>query len=232
MPAVLPLENQDIPSYLSSYVQTYVERDIRVMADLSDIGQFGRFLRLCGALTGCEIFQSQLGRELGVNPKTARNWLNLLVWSYQWIELTAYSGNAVKKLSSKAKGHMQDSGLACYLNAIPSPEGLLSSPALGRIFESWGVGLLYRQMQRLPLIPAVYHWRTQNGAEVDAVLDYNGRLFPVEFKAASRISGHDTRGILAFRNTYSNAAVGVVVYGGKEPYRISEHAVAIPWNAA
>ncbi len=231
LPALLPFENADIPAYLGSYVQTYIERDIRMMANLADIAQFGLFLRLCGALTGQEIFQSQLGRELGVNPKTARNWLNLLVWSYQWIELPAYSGNAIKKLSSKPKGHLQDAGLACYLNAIPSPESLLASPAFGNIFESWGVGLIHRQIQRLPLAPSLYHWRTQNGAEVDLILDYNGKRFPIEFKAASRLSKHDTRGIQAFRNTYENAELGVIVYGGKEPYRISEHAVAIPWTA-
>jgi len=186
----------------------------------------------CGALTGQEMVQSQLGRELGINPKTARNWLNLLVWSYQWIELPAYSGNAIKKISSKPKGHLQDSGLACYLNTIPSPESLLTSPALGNIFESWGTGWVHRQIQRLPLAPALYHWRTQNGAEVDVILDYNGILFPIEFKAASQLSKHDTRGIQAFRNTYPNTAPGVIVYGGNVPYRISEHAVAIPWNAA
>jgi len=231
LPALAPFENEDVPAYLSSYVQTYVERDIRTMANLSDMAQFGRFLRLCGALTGQEIFQSQLGRELGINPKTSRSWLNLLTWSYQWIELPAYSGNAIKKLSSKPKGHLQDSGLACYLNAIPSPESLLASPSLGHIFESWGGGWVHRQTQRLPLAPAIYHWRTQNGAEVDAVLDYNGSLFPIEFKAASRLSKHDTRGIQAFRKTYGNSVIGVVVYGGDEPYQISEHAIAVPWKA-
>lgn len=231
LPALVPFENEDIPAYWGSYVQTYVERDIRMMADLSDLAQFGRFLRLCGALTGQEIFQSQLGRELGINPKTARSWLNLLAWSYQWIELPAYSGNTIKKLSSKPKGHLQDSGLACYLNAIPSPESLLASPAFGNIFESWGVGWIHRQTQRLPLPPAIYHWRTQNGAEVDAILDYNGKLFPIEFKATSRLSKHDTRGIQAFRNTYKNSAPGVIVYGGKVPYQLSEHAIAIPWAA-
>ena len=232
LPALVPFDNEDIPAYLGSYVQTYVERDVRRMVDLSDMAQFGRFLRLCGALTGQEIFQSQLGRELGVNPKTARAWLNLLVWSYQWIELPAYSGNAIKKLSAKPKGHLQDAGLACYLNAIPSPEGLLASPLFGNIFESWGVGWIHRQIQRLPLAPSIYHWRTQNGAEVDAVLDYNGKLFPIEFKAASRLSKHDTRGIQSFRSTYRNSEIGVLVYGGNVPYRISEHALAIPWNSA
>ena len=231
LPALALFEKEDIPAYLGSYIQTYVERDIRVMGNLPDLAQFGQFLRLCGALTGQEIFQSQLGRELGINPKTARNWLNLLAWSYQWMELPAYSGNAIKKLSAKPKGHLQDSGLACYLNAIPSPESLLCSPAFGNIFESWGVGWIHRQIQRLPLAPAIYHWRTKNGAEVDVILDYGGKLFPIEFKASTQLSKHDARGIQAFRKTYSNAVSGVVVYGGTEPYRISEHAIAIPWRA-
>jgi len=231
LPALVPFENEDVPAYLGSYIQTYVERDIRMMGNLPDLTRFGRFLRLCGALTGQEIFQSQLGRELGINPKTARNWLNLLIWSYQWLELPAYSGNAIKKLSAKPKGHLQDSGLACYLNAIPSPESLLCSPAFGNIFESWGVGWIHRQIQRLPLPPALYHWRTKNGAEVDVVLDYGGKLFPIEFKAGTQLSKHDTRGIRAFRETYPDAMPGVIVYGGTEPYRLSKHAAAIPWKA-
>ncbi len=231
LPGLVSFDNEDIPAYLNSYVQTYIERDIRMMANLNDIAQFSRFLRLCGALTGQEIFQSQLGRELGLSPKTARNWLNLLAWSYQWIELPAYSANAIKRLSSKPKGHLQDSGLACYLNAIPSPESLLANPSFGNIFETWGVGWLHRQIQRLPLAPSIYHWRTQNGAEVDAVLDYDGKLFPIEFKASSKISKHDTRGIQAFRKTYPRAETGIIIYGGDTPYPISEHAIAVPWNA-
>jgi predicted AAA+ superfamily ATPase len=231
LPGLIDFDDQDIPSYWSSYVQAYVERDIRLMASPADLGQFGRFLRLCGALTGQELNQAQMGRELGVNPKTARAWLDLLAWSYQWLDLPAYSGNAIKKLSGKQKGHLSDSGLACYLNAIPTPESLLSSPLFGNLFESWGVAWIARQTQRLRLAPALHHWRTHNGAEVDVVLEFNGRLFPVEFKASSHLSGYDARGIQAFRQTYERSAPGVVVYGGREPFRVAEQVVAVPWNA-
>ncbi len=231
LPGLLPFANEDIPSFWSAYVRTYVERDVRLMSELSDLGHFGRFLRLCGALTGQEIVQSQLGRELGLNPKTARNWLNLLSWSYQWLEMPAYSGNSIKQLTSKPKGHLQDVGMACYLNAIPSPESLLAHPSFGNIFESWGVGWIHRQIQRFPLAPTLSHWRTKNGAEVDVVLEYGGRLHPIEFKASTQVSKHDTRGIQAFRATYANAVPGVIVYGGDTAYPISEHASVVPWKA-
>ena len=66
---------------------------------------------------------------------------------------------------------------------------------------------------------------------MDVVLDYGGKLFPIEFKASSQLSKHDTRGIQAFQKTYAHAMPSVIVYGGREPYRISEHAVAIPWKS-
>ncbi len=232
LPGLLEFEdNVDIPAYFSSYVQTYIERDVRVMGNVSDLALFGRFLRLCAAMTAREIFQSQFGRDIGINPKTARNWLDLLVHSYQWVELPAYSGNSIKRLSLKPKGHIQDSGLACYLQALSSPESLLGSPLLGQIFESWCVGWLRSQLARLPVSPGLWHWRTENGAEVDAVLELDGKLLPFEFKAATRISGHDTRGIQAFRATYPQAVPGIILYAGNEAWSISDHAAAIPWNA-
>lgn len=231
LPGLTEFDDQDIPSYWSSYVQTYVERDIRRMANLADIGQFGRFLRFCGAVTGQEVVQAKLGRELGVNPKTARAWLDLLIWSYQWIDLPPYCANTIKKLSGRPKGHVTDTGLGCYLNNIPSPESLLNSPLFGPLFESWGIGWLARQSQRLRLAPATYHWRTHNGSEVDAVLDFNGRPHPIEFKAGSNLSGYDARGIRAFMKTYPRSAPGIVVYGGKEFYMVADQVAAIPWNA-
>lgn len=231
LPGVEPFDDSEVPAYWSSYLQTYVERDVRRMSNIADLGQFGRFLRLCGALTGQEIVQSKLGRELGVNPKTARTWVDLLEGSYQWVELPAYSGNRVKRVSGRPKGHISDSGMSCYLNGMPTPESVLSSPLFGSMFESWGVSWVARQVQRLPLAPMLYHWRVHSGAEVDLVLDYNGRLYPVEFKAGTHLTGYDARGIRSFQENFKQATTGVVVYGGRVPFRLSERVVAVPWCA-
>jgi predicted AAA+ superfamily ATPase len=77
----------------------------------------------------------------------------------------------------------------------------------------------------------MYHWRTAAGAEVDLVFEMDGKLYPVEIKAKSTVKGHDTRGIRAFRETYGERAQpGVIIYAGRDCYRINEHALAIPWN--
>jgi uncharacterized protein len=192
-----------------------------------------RCLGLAGALTGQEINASQLGRDVGVNPATARRWLDLLVNTYQWLELLPYSGNAVKRVSGKRKGFLCDVGMACYLQRISSPEALAVHPLLGAVFEAFVVNMLHRQFGTLAVPPHAFHWRTVGGAEVDLVLERDGHLYPLEIKCKRNLSGHDTRGIRAFRETYGEDRVahGLVVYAGDRTYRLTDFATAIPWNA-
>ena len=234
MPGVLYLPDELVPDYYRSYLSTYVERDIRRQGEIRALTEFGRFLGLSGALTAQEINDSQLGRELGLSPKTARRWRDLLVHSYQWVELFPYHGNTLKRVSGRRKGYLLDTGLACYLQRISSPEALAVSPLLGALFESWVVADLLRHLVGLGVPPQAWHWRTNGGAEVDLVLERDGKLYPIVVKAKSRPTGHDTRGIRAFHETYGPAKVmpGLVVHAGRERYRLNDLALAIPWNMA
>src|SRR5690606_38411898 len=118
MPGLIPAPDNLVHPYLASYVQTYLERDVRLSGAFLNIPEFGRFLRLSAALNGQEINLSQLGRELGMQGATARRWLDWLSQSYQWIELPAWSGNTIKRISSRPKGYLSDTGLAAYLLGI------------------------------------------------------------------------------------------------------------------
>lgn len=175
---------------------------MRVTGNISDLTDFGRFLRLAAALTGCEINTAELGRDIGVNPKTARSWLNTLTHSYQWLELPAYHGNTIKRISRKPKGHLRDTGLACHRMGISTPEALSSHPARGNLLESWAACWIRRLSEQLGTAPTLHHWRSAGGAEVDIVLERDGYLYPIEVKCATTLTKHDTRGILAFRETY------------------------------
>lgn len=77
----------------------------------------------------------------------------------------------------------------------------------------------------------MYHWRTQNSAEVDVVLKSNGKLYPIEFKTSKKLNKHDARGILAFQKMYPNSTEGIIVYGGADAFRLSETTMAVPWNS-
>ncbi len=232
MPGIIELPNSALPLYFSSYVQTYVERDVRLLENIEDLAAFGTFLSLLSALTSQEINYSQLGREIGISPKTSQRWLQLLTFTYQWSELKPFHMNAIKRLSNKPKGIIADSGLACYLQRISSPEALAASPLFGAMFESYCFNMIKGFCGALPLMPNFYHWRTLAGAEVDIIVEFDGKFYPIEIKSATSISKHDVKGIQAFKETYPHLPIakGIVIYSGDICYRVTEDIIAVPWD--
>jgi predicted AAA+ superfamily ATPase len=97
MPGLIPFPDSAVPDYFRAYVQTYVERDVLTIQNIRDMQLFDRFLGLMSALTSQKINASQLGREVGVSPKIARNWLDLLKIANQWWEVPPYHGNTIKR---------------------------------------------------------------------------------------------------------------------------------------
>ncbi|MBF8263529.1 MAG: GTP-binding protein [Parachlamydiales bacterium] len=231
-PATVELPTSQIPRYMSSYLQTYVDRDVRTMENIQNLTEFNRFLGIIAALTAQEINASQLGREIGVSPQTARRWLDLLSYTYQWFELFPYHGNTIKRISGKKKGYFKDPGFACYLQAVDSYESLAKSPKLGAIFETWAINYIIQQSATLDVPPKMYHWRTSAGAEVDLILERTGKLYPIEFKCKTHLSRTDLSGLKAFRATYSKQEVmpGLIFYAGSEAYKLDENTLALPWN--
>ena len=231
-PATTTLPTSQIPRYFQSYLQTYVDRDVRTQEDIRQLAEFDRFLGISASLTAQEINASQMGRDIGISPHTARRWLDLLTFSYQWFELPSYHGNTIKRISGKKKGYLKDTGFACYLQKIPSAESLAMSPKLGGLFETWVVNYIHQQFATLPLSPNCYHWRTAGGAEVDLILEWNGQLYPIEIKCKSHPSKADLSGLRAFRASYPKDRVmpALVIYAGKEAYPLDENTIAVPWN--
>lgn len=221
-----------IPDLLAAYQRTYIERDVRLLADISDWQLFGRFLRLCAALTAQEVNRSHLGRELGVTPQTAERWLNLLKATYQWFEVPAYSGNAVKRVSGKPKGYLADTGLACHAQILSSPAALGGHPYLGALFETAVVSEIRKHIGAMSTPPRLHHWRSSGGAEVDLLLERDGVFYPIEVKASSNPSRRDTTGITAFRKTYPHLRIekGLVISPIKKILQLSENDWAIPWD--
>ncbi len=232
MPGLIPFPDSAVPDYFRAYVQTYVERDVLTIQNIRDMQLFDRFLGLMSALTGQEINASQLGREVGVSPKIARNWLDLLKIANQWWEVPPYHGNTIKRLSGKWKGYITDAGLGCWLQRLYSSETLIGSPQLGALFETMIVSSIRQQGLLLGMEPGVWHWRTRAGAEVDLILEYGGTFYPIEIKAKTNPNGHDARGIIAFRKTYPelNIGPGLVVCACREARWVSENVMAVPWN--
>lgn len=230
-PGLLELPDAMVPVWWDSYLSTYLERDVRLVSNVHSLPLYRRFLRLMAAMTAQELNANELGRELEIDRKTALAWKAVLEATWQWFEVSAWSRNAIKRVAGKPKGYLSDSGMACHLLQIPSAEAVVDHPAWGALFETFAAQEVAKVCQKFPTRPAYWHFRSSGGAEVDLVVEHQGWLHPIEFKAKSNPTGRDARGILAFVEHFpkERIAPGLVVCAVQEPRKLSEHAWAIPW---
>lgn len=231
-PGLLDIDMTLQQDALTSYLRTYIERDVRLLSDINDLQQFSSFVQLVANLTAQEIQMTQLGREIGISPHTAQRWLNLLKNIYQWLEIPAYSGDTRKRVSGKKKGYLVDSGMICNLMRISTPQALLGHPRLGAIFETFIVNDILRQLPLLQGNAAVYHWRSHAGAEVDLLIEQNNVYYPIEIKCKTRPSKNDLSGIQAFRATYPhlNIAPALLICAIAEVQFLGDNCFAIPYD--
>lgn len=223
-----------IPDFHAAYQRTYIERDARTLGDVHDWQLFGRFFRMAGALTAQEVNHSQLGRELGLSPHTSRRWLDMLVATFQWHEVAAWSGNTIKRVSKKPKGYMADSGSACAALRISSPPALADHPGIGAIYETAVVAEIRKLISVMGSKPLLHHWRAHSGAEVDLILERDGVLYPIEIKSTARPSPTSLRGIRAFGKAFAQRRIapGLVLAPTPDVVRLGDDGVALPWDLA
>ena len=222
-----------VPDVWRGYLRTYIERDARMLADLSDWRTFGSFVRLMASLTAREINCSQLGRDIGITPQTARRWLRILEGTFQWYQVPAFSGNLIKRVSSKPKGYLADTGLTCHMLQLTSPEALAGHVAYGQIFETFVAAEIRKLLSLRGRGAALYHWRSAGGAEVDLILERDGILYPIEIKGASNVGRADASGLNAFRKSYPSLRIapGLLVAPVREMRRLSDSVVVIAWDS-
>lgn len=230
MPGLLPFETAEVAEFFATYLSTYIERDVRALRDFSAPHDFARFVRLLAALTAQELNASQLGREIGISPHTARAWLDALIQSFQIQRIDAFSTNATKRVSGRPKLHLVDTGFAAWLASISSPLALQSHPMFGALFESYVVGELSRQATTLATPPQRWHWRSAGGAEVDLLLERDGTFHLIEVKLTSRPTRRDASGLRAFAESYPGLRIGhrLVIHGGPDLERLDEVTIAVP----
>jgi len=230
-PGLLSLPDDLISEYWASYMQTYIERDVRRVAAIKNLQRFGKFFSLLAALSGCEINFNQLGRELQVDRNTAHEWTEIARATFQWYTVPAYSKNAIKKIAGKEKGYFADTGFLCHLLSIHSPQAILRHPNHGNIFETFVMLEIMKQLQKLTFKVPLYHFRTYSGAEVDCILEHDGELYLIEIKATTQPSKKHTKGFRSFEDCFprERIAARVIICAVEEPLQISESCIAVPW---
>ncbi|MGH7150030.1 MAG: ATP-binding protein [Planctomycetota bacterium] len=175
--------------WFPSYVQTYLERDVRAVSAIRDLATFRRFLALLASRIGQLLNKTDLASSLGVSVPTVGEWLNILEVTQQILLVPPYFENFGKRLVKSPKLYLVDSGLACHLLGIESETTLGSSPFLGPLFEGFVASETVKEQTGRGRRKEIYHFRDQQGLEVDFVIPAgHRRLLLVEVKASRTAS--------------------------------------------
>ena len=179
------LYDQDLAPqvWLADYVMSYIERDVRQLQDIGDLGAFQTFLRVCAGRVGQVLNLSALGADCGISHTTARRWMSVLEASYVAFPLRPLHRNVTKRLTKSPKLHFYDVGLAAYLLGIRTREDLAYHPLRGALFENWVVSEVLKWRWNRGLSGELAYYRDARGAEIDLVLDRPFEPIALEVKA-------------------------------------------------
>jgi hypothetical protein len=210
----------DPADWFASYVATYVERDVRQLLAVKDLGLFQRFVKLCAARTGQLLNLSALGADCGIAHVTAREWLTVLEASYLVALLPPYHRNFGKRVVKSPKLYFLDAGLAAYLLGIRDPASLGIHAQRGALFETLVVSELVKRRFHAGRPADLYFWRDSAGHEVDLLFEgEGGRLQAVEVKSGATFVPEWAGAAKKWQGLAGDeAAPPWLVYGGDESY--------------
>ena len=185
MPELYVDENVDPETYYRSYVDTYLQRDIRDLAQVADEMQFYNFMTIVAAQTSKPIVYEELAKAAGISSPTAKKWLSILVSSHIIALVQPYHNNALKRVVKMPLLHFLDTGLAAYLLKWGNPASLEKGAMSGAFFESYVFSEIYKSYLNVGKEPPIFYYRDKDQKEIDLLIYQNGVLSPVEIKKAA-----------------------------------------------
>ena len=182
MPAIVSGANSNSQIFYSSYLTTYIDRDVKELSDAIDSLKFLRFITAVAARCGQMCNIAEIARDADINQSQAKNWLGILEASGIIFYLHPYSNNRLKRLVKTPKLYFYDTGLVCYLTKWSSAETLESGAMNGAILENYVVSEIKKTYLNCGIEPYLYYYRDKDAKEIDIVLEHDGMLNPIEIK--------------------------------------------------
>lgn len=214
--------------WLSSYIRTYIERDVRDIGELRDIDKFIRSYNILASRSGNLLNKLDICRSAGVDIKTLDNYIKLLETVYQvWI-LTPYSKNIGKRFTKTGKIFLTDSGILCHLLGISDGKTLLSSPYRGNIFETFVFSELLKAARYSEIITNIFFYRTQDKKEIDFIIERPEGVIAIEVKLSQTINMEDFKHIIYLKRNLPEFKRGYLIYIGERVLPFGEGLFALP----
>jgi len=210
-------DQQNPTDAYSSYVATYLERDVRSIANIRHMHQFESFIRLAAANVGQILDYTRFSNDVGVDQETIKAWLSVLEGGYICYVLRPHSRNYRKRLVKRPKLYFYDTGLAAYLIGIYKPDQLLNHPLKGMLFENFVVADLIKNLWHQADYRPLYFYRDSQGNEVDTLIEVGSQVALIEAKAGRTLSKTQWQGLDSYAGAHGErVAAKFLVYGGSE----------------
>ena len=208
--------------WFAGYAATYLERDLRQLSAIENLADMRRLMAaLCLRLGGL-LNQADLARDVALPSSTVQRFLNLLEVSYQLVRVPGYAVNRTRRLIKSPKIYWSDTGLALHLAGATALRGAHLENLVLTDLLAWA--------GQSPQRPAVLHWRTNTGAEVDFVIELPERLLAIEVKAAKRVTHADARHLRTFLDDYPTSQAALLLYDGDDIFWLDRGVLAVPWH--
>lgn len=228
MPALYSQDNINIEIFHSSYVQTYLQRDIRDLTQVGDELTFLRFLSSVAARTGQLINYADLAKDTGISSPTAKQWLSILVSSGMVALIQPYYNNVLKRMVKTPKMYFLDTGLCAYLTRWTTPEALEAGAMSGAFFETWVVGEIIKSYLNQGKRPPLYFYRDKDQKEIDLIIHENDVLYPIEIKKTSNPSREAVKHFQVLEKTGLKVGTGSVICLSSQLLPINSNNWAVP----
>ncbi len=225
------LFHRDAPpldSFYGSYIQTYIDRDLRDLVKVSSLLNFQKFVQICAARTASMLNFSDLARDSDVSVNTAKEWLSLLISSGLVYLLKPFYNNISKRLIKAPKLYFLDTGLVSYLTGWRDPIVALKGAFAGQLFETYVVSEILKSYFHRGLEPRIFYYRTKEKVEVDILIESNGVVFPVEIKLSARVTKGDLRGMESLKKSGLNLGKGAIISATKKQYALTGDVTVFP----
>jgi predicted AAA+ superfamily ATPase len=225
----LSVQKIDAGNYYRSYIQTYIERDIRQVKSVENIMQFQMFLELLAARVGSLLNLSEISKECGISQPTARQWLSLLEITRIVYLLRPYFKNITKRVVKSPKVYFTDTGLLAYILKYQNADTLLAGPLAGAFFENMIIIELLKEKFNKQKRAELYFYRDSNHNEIDLIIDQGQKLKAVEIKMRKNIENQDLK-TLQKANEYLLNCTEKFVISFREELQITKEIKNLPWQ--
>lgn len=198
--------------WYTSYLDTYLTKDVRDMREIGDMRDFRRFIQMLAARVSQIINMSELGRQLGISVPTVKKWISVLEASYIIFLLPPFHSNLGKRIVKSPKLYFFDTGLVSYLTGIRNKELFEQGPMYGSLFENYIISEIYKKEMHVRSGADLFYYRTSNGLEVDLIIDKKTERQYVEIKASHTYRPEMIRSLLSVKK---KSEQGFLIYQGK-----------------